>query len=407
MALRDKINSIIKGNRVIGLNVDFCHDGTVVCNMLWLKKINSSLSYEKSESLNPDELEGLNEGKLPVVLCFTGSNVIIKKVEETDTASMLSNLIPQGRTEEFFYDLSPAERGYMWLSVIRKDIVKEVVESLKSKKLFVAGLCLGPFDVGAIVTGIEGIDGSLMSGGYRLLFEGNPVTKADSKIIEVNLDKEREETYRIGEEEISSNYLPAYAAAVTFFTGKEIEGVDEELERDIKDYSYYRNFRALYVGLGVFILTALFINFLVFSSFSKRYDNLSRDAVINRGMLVKLDSLKEDVKRYKGVIASNSLDRKSNMSVFCDRLIMKMPDGIRLRKLSVCPLVSKQREGKALKYKDGVIHIEGKCGDPKNIDIWLSYLKDEDWLESVLRQEYFEREGQGEFVLELKILSKR
>jgi len=39
--------------------------------------------------------------------------------------------------------------------------------------------------------------------------------------------------------------------------------------------------------------------------------------------------------------------------------------------------------------------------------MWLKYLKDEKWLDGIVRQEYFEREGHGEFVLELRISLKK
>ncbi len=406
MALIDKIKSKIKGRCAFGLHMDFTDERKIECHLLKLKRIKNSLSYVSPGSLSFEEFLNLDIPKLPVVLCFTGSNVIIKKVEKADTDAMLLNLIPQGRSDEFFYDFSPAEKGYKWLSVIRKDDVKKVIEILKSKNMFLAGLCIGPFDVLPLISGIEGCENNIKSGRYRLELTG----EGDLDIGGINdftIDKKEENIYIIGGEEISSKYLPAYAAAVSFFIGKKTIGLDDEVESYIQDYNYSRRFKALYCILGLLLFVMLIANFLVFSSYRNKYEQLRCDVQINKKMLIRLDSLKADVKRYKGAISRNYIDENSNMSILCDRLIMKMPEGIKLRSLSVCPMVSKKREGKPLKYKDGIIHIEGVCKDPKCIDYWLRFLKDEDWLESVVRQEYFESEGQGVFILELKILSKK
>ncbi len=408
MGIVSYIKNFVKGQTAIGLHVSYKKGDVDSYSLVRLKRKNNSLFAEESRNITEKELGDLKGLKLPIVLCITGSNVIYKKVEETDTQTMLSGLIPSGKEDEFVYNIYNAERGYCWLSVIRKDVVLELINKLRDSKLFVSGICLGPFETATVIPVIENSCDSIKSGNYRLGISGNKEIGSTGVVVSsVENDEGEDKLCKIGDDKVSSEYLPAYSAAVSFFTGSHANFYNKQINEYFKEYSYYRNNISLFKGVGILLFVVLFINFLVFSSYRNEYDSLSSESVINKGLLVRLDSLKSKVAQYKTFISSNSLDVKSNMSFLCDRVILKMPEGISLSQISVAPLSSKIRDGEDLKYKDGIIYIEGKCSSPGKIDMWLKFLKDEKWLDGIVRQEYFEREGHGEFVLELKISSKK
>jgi hypothetical protein len=408
MGICNYIKNFVKGQSAIGLHVCYKNGDVESYSLVRLKRKNNSLFAEEYKEITEKELGDLKGLKLPIVLCITGSNVIYKKVEETDTQTILSGLIPSGKEEEFVYNIYNAERGYCWLSVIRKDVVLELINKLRESKLFVTGISIGVFEAATLVPAIEKSGESIKTGNYRFGITGNKGGESTGVVISsVENDEGDEEIYKIGDDEVSSEYLPAYSAGVSFFTGSHSNYDDKQINEYFKEYSYYRNYISLFKGVGVLLFVVLFINFLVFSSYRNEYASLSSESVINKGLLVRLDSLKSKVAQYKKFISSNSLDVKSNMSFLCDRVILKMPGGIKLKQISVAPLSSKVRDGEDLKYRDGIVHIEGRCDSPGKIDLWLKYLKDEKWLDGIVRQEYFEREGHGEFVLELKISSKK
>ena len=81
--------------------------------------------------------------KLPVVLTIEGKGVLHKFVETSIDKIKLRNIIPNIKEEDFYVNYTPNEIG-TWVSIIRKDLVSNILEEKGVLIDNIVDLYLGP-----------------------------------------------------------------------------------------------------------------------------------------------------------------------------------------------------------------------------------------------------------------------
>ena len=200
----------ILGSRAVGGEFELSGE-----EIRWRAKVlrfrNGNIEQGPGYSSENSSFDKLNLPRSPLVLLVNGKNVIAKKVPFSDDFSMLSRVIPASRQKEFVYQLYPIDEKYAWIVLVLKTDLDRLLEILKSSRCFVEGIWLGMLTIETILPVIESISSRLYAGSYTLQVEAN-------HLVDV-VHEGGEAVYSLkGGERVDSGYIPAYTAAVLYFS---------------------------------------------------------------------------------------------------------------------------------------------------------------------------------------------
>lgn len=393
MDLSQIYSNIYKYRKALGIHIDYTNKGIAI-NVLELKRKASLLHISSNSSF--DSLESIDNKfrNLPANLIITGNKVVYKKVVSSSEDEMLAEVIPLSKKSDFIYRIYPIDDNKSWVVIVRKAIIINVLKEIKEKKIFVCNIELGPFSLCNITSLLDVSDSKIHIANNTLLIEND-------NIIDIVQSDEKED-YSIDGECLNSTDLLSYSAAISYYISGN-KGGDEEFKTTYEEYGYYRKIKIFLTSLAVVLLISLTVNFMMFSSYRVEQTYLKQTASLSKSELVRLDSLKSKIAYYKSLIKRNSLDRKTIHSYICDRLIMRMPNGIILRRLSINAPKKKILKNDLIKYTDSHLIIKGQCKSPRLLEIWLKNIRDEEFLDLVIGHEYYSKAGIGEFRIDLQL----
>jgi hypothetical protein len=393
MVLSEIYTSILKCSNSLGIHINFTNEDSVI-NLIHIKRKGSSLLIDSRSTISDIDLIDKTYKNSPSVLVITGSKLVFKIIDHASEDKMLSGIIPVGTKNDFYYKEYPIDEKKSWIAIVRKSIITELLSKLKSRKIFVSNIELGPFSISNIIPLLGKESDSLYVGDNALIIE-------KGKIIQIVSSTESKD-YKIEEETISSDELLSYCSALSYYSSSN-RIKDYEYGSVFEEYGYYRKSKLFVISLASVMMLVLLINLFAFTSYRSEYNYLDERASLSKSDLVRLDSLKSKVSSYQSLIKKNSLDVKTIHSYICDRLIVKMPRGILLNHLSIGTPNKKIRKDELIKYADGNLMIKGECTSPLLLEKWLNNIKEEEWLSLVVGHEYYSKLGKGEFSIELQL----
>lgn len=406
MLERLKNTNFIKGNAVIGLQVFILPDGNFEFTYVLLNKKKQVIELEKKGN-KYISLEAALEGipvNVPLCLSLDGKGIIHKKVNlinEENENSNLNQIFPNAAPDEFWVQLSEAG-GLTYVSVVRIEVVKELLEVLRNNNRYAVTLSLGPFCINNILH-IPGISSSLRTNNYELITENSKITDLKKRD-----NSEFDTILQVGNERIEEEYLTSFSAGFEYF----IEA--EQKESSLKIFNEHRAAfydKKLFVAAGwatlVFFLALLLINFFLFSSYSKKYNDYSQQTSQNKELLDKLDTLTKDLKRKEEFISKNGLLNPSRHSYYADRLAITIPQQIVLTELNVNPLIKKLKNEIEPEFLMNTIQVSGLSINSTILNDWVKELNKEKWIKKIVILNYNQEAAitAGEFKIEITLNS--
>jgi hypothetical protein len=324
----------------------------------------------RGENILPDEyytpetgtLQTLPLKNMPVVLALTGENVIVKEVREADEFTMLSRVMPISRQEEFFYRIDPAGDGYRRVVLARKADIEALLEALRPSGCFIVDVIPGVVAIERVVT---------------LLEPENPVTPA---------------------------FLPAYAAALSFFMEEDRSPFYRFFPRyKANSHAYHRKFRFLLAG-GAIVMAGLFTANLALSrSWKGKLERYIERAGTSQGLLEEVDRVTAKSKEYAGYIAEKGLSEGSRHAFYCDRIACLTLDGMRFTRLEIEP-PRKVKENEEIRYTENTILLSGVASSPVEVDRFMKDILDEKWVERIVHHDYSTGERGNLFHIEILLV---
>jgi Tfp pilus assembly protein PilN len=299
--------------------------------------------------------------KCPVVLALTGENVITKKVREADEFTMLSRVIPISRQEEFFYRIDPAEEGYRRVLLVRKRDIEQLLDVLRPTRCFIEEILSGEI--------------------------------VDERVVEL---LEPDET-------VVPGFLPAYAAALSFFMREEEVSFYHFFPRyKGNSHAYYRKFKVLFAGTLLLLSILFAINHGISRAQNRKLERYIEQAGANRTLVEELDKIIARCKECSVFIAEKRLGEGSYHAFYCDRIARLTPDKTRLTRLEINPPGRKIKEDEEISYQERTILISGVTSTPTDVDRFMKALLNEPWVEKIARHDYTTGENGNLFHIEIQ-----
>ena len=379
------------------MGVEFELSGEEIC---WKAKVlrfrNGNIEQGPGFSSENSSFDKLKLPHSPLVFLVNGKNVIVNKVPFSDDFSMLSRVIPASRQKEFVYQLYPIDEKYVWIVLVLKTDLDRLLEFVKSSRCYVEGIWLGMLAIETILPAIESISSRLYAGNYTLHVEA-------SHLIDV-VHENGEAVYLLkGGDRIVSGYIPAYTAAVLYFS-QVGSGILYHYYPSCKSdsFKFYRGFKLLLASSILLVSSVLLVNNQVADKRRMELERYQKQIGTNQNLLVVMDSLENKKQEYGNYISSKGLTEGSYFAYYIDRVAGLVPSGIRLFSLQVNIPKRKVKEGELIEYRQGDLLIKGITPSAGEVDLFLKKLQAEKWVARINYHDYSVREGHNMFTINLE-----
>ena len=268
----NKLQSILKPTKAAGLEL------LLLPNNEWRMTL-CVLAVEKGRVMVVDKIKGLTsvselrqhlpEG-MPVALGVDGKSILHKRIALEENSSVnpvdrLKAMIPNLNLPEFCLQ-SYFFHGGAYLSLIRKDTLDQILDTLRKAGIWVVQATTGPFVVSTLLRVLEAKE--------EMVFNGYQLTLQDWQIQSYRTtapaDSESSPVFRIGEESLEGEWLLAYAAALGLLTShSDVPALSAEgVTTNRHEWEQRRIFRVAGWTVLLSLLLILLVNFLLFSQFS-------------------------------------------------------------------------------------------------------------------------------------------
>lgn len=365
-----------------GIELNILPDSTISCRICEISLQKNALSIDNKSEVKgdlPGILKKLNFAK-PVSLSITGKGVLSKKTSKVEELSddKLLRVFPNIRPEQFYIQ-NFISGEFSYISIVRKEVLDEILRALGKAEVNVLLVNLGPFASSHILK-------QLNFYGKEIRFDGHIISlsaKDDWDDYQYTAFAGSEFPLKIDIEAIAEQFLLAYAAAFQLALYHQLNPV--ELPVDTIKNSLYNfeqkqkfNFR-LVVTLAVFFILLL-SNFLLFSYYSSKNNVLQTQVSESAASVETLVNTEDDIAKKEKVLRELGWYKGISHAWLADQLAQSLPTGISLKEISINPLniLESNRQRKEI-YKIGTIEISGEAIDMEPVNEWIYALKNKSW----------------------------
>lgn len=405
----EKVKSFLgRVNEAAGVELNFLTDNKIEVSVVVLKLSKKNIRISERKEFVLAELSDLSahlQKNIPIAITLNGKNFLhrtLKAGGEDDLQKNASVAFPSINTEEFYLQQFRNEFTLI-LSLVRKEMLDKVIDSISSQSFHILSLSFGPFEINNYLSLVQGLKENVIVKNHNFAIK-------ESQISDYTLLPQRSvgNNVKVGEEQIEEQFLIPYASAINH-----LAQVPSPVQLDVskvftlkEEWIQKQLFSILGWGLlaGFFVL--LLINFSLFSTLNEKNAELLSILSYNKSNLDQFHNLEKKVKERKVFLQNAGWLNTTRSSFFADRIASTVPQEINLLDLNINPLDDKKTK---IEKKPVIINnrifVRGKCNDPSILNSWLGRIKDFKWVKDIKGQNYgFEnsnRTGFFDFYIEL------
>lgn len=395
--------SFIKGNSSTGVHIIINPDGLFELKYVLLKKKKTKINIEKKSDKFKDLLSLIENipASSPISISIDGKGIIHKKIScsESDTnKDLLNKIMPNASIDDFFITTIPIDENNCFASIIRNEVLNEILDVFKEKKRFVIDINLGPYTINTILEFLNEKREKISAGNYQLKIKNNTI---------VDYIKEEKQgfpnLYRLGDEDIYEDYIEAFSNAFGYFISNSDETSPEIIEHQKNEFLYRQLFVIAGWSIMILLFSILLVNYLFFDHYNKKQNRLSIRVEQNKNLLNRLDTLSKELMMKEDFIAKSDFLSSTKQSYYADRLANTVPKYILLEKMDLQPLIKKMKNGTEPLFQKNAIIISGLSNNSSVFNNWIKDLNKEEWISEleVLNYSQEDERSSGNFEVEI------
>ncbi|MBF4508383.1 hypothetical protein IRZ83_17025 [Flavobacterium sp. JLP] len=342
-----------------------------IYNLLTIKKKANKISIVSKQSFESfEELSKTADKKTPLLIVIEGKGVLNKEINFENEADV--NWQKNIDYNAIYYtDLKGLKSNF--ISFCRKNIVEEIISKFQKNGFQIVDVYIGSFLAALLNNVLKKL--ILFSNDLRLEFEND-------KILSFAKQNETKKTeYKIGEENVSSTFLPLYGAIIHFFIKpKEVsKTINPTLSSE--ELIYKKSFEFLGAAILIGFLISLMASYFMIQYYGTKNSELNLQTVYSNQsyqLILDLEAQKEkklNILKESGVLSSKFL------SYYGYELIKTVPANISLNELNIIPLKEEYKENKKAFFESKIIIIKGETFQESSFNNWLEGLKKMDWVQ--------------------------
>ena len=401
------LNGLLDSSSAAGVECILHPDGKSVFNLFVLKKERSKLKTESSYTgIDFETIKKVVSTKVPVSLVINGKGIIHKKINvsgKEDFSSLLHKIFPNANPSEFYVQhTSPDRSSIAFVSIIRKNIVDDIIARFSNSGFYIVSCSMGPFTITSVLPLLDNpTGGELIIANHKLnLHEGGieNYQQLDS-IVETN-------PISIGGESVKQELALSFALAISYFSGFSLDHNISSVRSHKEEFRQKTIFHFAAWAALVFFFVSLLINYFLFDHYSHKKKEYSSQVSFSKDMLQRYDTLKKQIDQRQKFLEQAGLLEASRSSFYADRLAADIPVAIQLSQMQLFPLIKSSNESNnKMDFLQKDIRISGSCKRSTELNEWMNSIKRKDWVREVAILNYTQDKSQdeGEFSIEIKI----
>lgn len=394
----------IKGQAAFGVELVFnTKDSyTIIAIELTSNKEGVAVS-RKLVDITLEKLKEENTKKLPIYFSVGGKGVIHKKVKADDNAKdqeLLNQVLPNASINDFYLQKSLIEGFEYWVSVIRKDVLDNLIKKVKHLNLFGVQIYLGPFVLENTVQLLDKI--TVLTTSHELIIENNNIIQLDSLGSVSN-----GEEYHIEGETINSHELIAFGTALShFIPPNKLISIEAPNVVEIKEEYYHRN---KYVMLGFSMLVLFFLititNMLIGNAYQATNNELQYQVNSKKQFVDELAILREEFNIKEQFVQNSGVTQASKISYYADQIALSIPKSIQLNQLFINPLTKRINKAEDIHFNYNKIKVSGTVTKSISLNNWVKQLKNYEWTNDINIISFVQEnlKNAGKFEIEIHI----
>ncbi len=400
-------------SQAVGLSLYQVHEGEWEVTAVWLtRKGNKVEIKEQWEGIWPaGELAPSFPKNLPVALVLDGKGILHKPLSlsaaGTPSEQLLKQVLPGAGATDFCVQQAVGT-GQVYLSLLRNQLLDEVLSALEQAGYVITFLSVGPFAgahlAGTLLAGTPGAEPvKVRVNGKCILIEAGKV----ASLLPLE-EGEGISSFTAGEETLPAKMLSAYCVALEVLLGYGLapQAPAERIEKASQTWQGNQKLKQTALTLLLAFFAALLLNFFAFSHYTDKLAAMEQQAALLDPARKQTQKLAAELQQKEVFLRQQGWLSPSKASYYADRLAATVPKGVRLRELSIYPVDEKRsREEKRTVVNPQVLLIRGVCNDPKVLNEWFSTLSDLGWAQQLSPPDYRfgEREGKGRFSIQIHL----
>lgn len=401
--------NLFKCRSVAGVHISLLPDNKLDIDLTILKRKKTKLEIENTFSslTSFEELFGNIPGSTPVCLNIDGKGIIHKKInvkDKNNDITILDQVLPNASLKDIWMQKTEIYEDLFYISVVRKEIINNIVTEFKTNGKYIVAFSLGPFILNNILGIINLSEKNIPVSDYEISIENN-------RIIDINKNttNSSHQKHKIGDDELTSNMLIPFAAGFEYFIQTNIPPEEfDSISTSGEEFFYKKIFVTAGWSVLIFLFVLLLTNFLLFDKYNTEYNDLSYKISQNKDLLSRLDTLTKELELKEEFITKGGLLRSSRNSYYADRIAYMLPENIMLTKMDIQPLKKKIKESKEPEFLKNIIHVAGLTQKSTLLDEWIKKIRKEKWVDDINILNYLQDSDlkTGEFEIEIKIKSE-
>lgn len=345
----------------------------------FLKKKKNVIDIRRSVKVKSEQALFENLPKKQHVTIVLNNNQVITKCIKHDTSDEIKNVykaFPNLNIDDFYYQLIPFKE-LCYVSICRKEYVQGIIKMYTDQGLFVLNILLGNASVLSFSDTITNKELYTTNGIINLESgEINPVEK---------LKQEERFTQNFNGLTVSNQYLLSVIAGLSSLI-KPLDvttNIDKQRQLLVKTYKSFRFVKqGSLIGL-VFLFICLFINVLLFNSYSQKVGILKETTKLNLQSKETVVNLKQEVTKMEKTVIDILNNSSSKSSYFLNEIVSSKPNTVSFSDFNYQPISSRIKKDKPIRSNRDLIELSGRSTDKQEFSIWLLQLESMSWISQI------------------------
>ncbi len=396
---------LIKGQVAIGVEIIYnTKDSyTIIAVELTANKGGVEISKQLMD-VDFATLKKENLKNVPLNISIGGKGIIHKKVktgEHTNQQELINQVLPNATLKDFYLQQVNINNNEAWVSIIRKDVLDDLIVEIKKYQLFGVQIYLGPFVLNNCLALIKTT--SLITTTHELIINNNQIVQLDS-LGSVASGEE----YNIEGQIVNSHELLAFGSALSHFIPNQqlIPFNCNEVTMLHQEYLNKKKYLVIGLSLVVFFFVVAVTNMFVNIHYQSVNNDFQYEINSNQKFVEELELLKSELTIKEQFIQNSGVTKASKISFYADQIGMSVPPSIQLNQMFINPLTKRINKSEDIEFNYNKIKVVGTVNRSIELNNWIKILKKYAWAEEVNIISFIQDNLQtpGEFELAITII---
>jgi len=390
-------STFFKRRNIVGVDYNTSSDEYVLsyCH------VEKSYKKIKLKSFGQETTETLKKKskRKDIHLNISGKLVLYKQIsvsDDTNEKNIISKVIPAGKEQEFYYQLSDVA-GKTWCAVIRRDNLQEIIDNFKEQKLNVINVSLGPLSSAVFKEVIDTND--LTTSSSQIHSEGEVVTISKRK-------EDQDADQLIDGHNVSNYHVNAFATALSYHVESGTSYGSMPIIEANWTESRYDQMKLILGGMFVMVMSVVILsNFFLRSSYEEALVDLNMVNAQSEDSYQQLTARQMELSNKKNLLIQNGMDRAGVAAYFSDRIASTVPIGVNLLELDIKPLNKTLKDGERSNFIKENVLVTGVSPNSADLNKWTVLLHGLEFVNEVTINNYSQsdRENPGIFDLIIQL----